>query len=114
MQDIPQSKIEILLWLLRLRRLIRVTGASMLPALQSGDELLYNPRAYRALAPEIDHLVVAHDPRDPQNKIIKRVRDVRSDGRVDLRGDNPNESTDSRHFGPIPPDLILGRVTSRF
>ena len=114
MKDIPQSKIEILLWLLRLRRRIRVTGASMRPTLNVGDELFYDPRAYRSSQPDIDEIVVACDPRQRTRKIIKRVRDVREDGRIDLRSDNAIEGADSRQFGPVSPDLILGRVTSRF
>ena len=34
---------EIVLWLLRLRRRFRVTGASMFPLLSEGDEVLIDP-----------------------------------------------------------------------
>jgi signal peptidase I len=34
-------------------------------------------------------------------------------GTVVLLGDNPAESIDSRHYGPVPSDLILGRVRRR-
>ena len=86
----------------------------MLPELKEGDELFYHPRAYHNQTPQIDDIVVAYDPRNRQRKLIKRVRDVREDGRVDLRGDNPTASTDSRQFGPVPQESILGRITSRF
>ena len=31
-------------------------------------------------------------------------------GHIWLEGDNPNNSTDSRHYGTVPAALILGRV----
>jgi hypothetical protein len=46
--------------------------------------------------------------------LIKRVKVRLEDGRYRLEGDNPLESTDSRTFGPVTREFILGRVTSRF
>ena len=111
MQVLTQSKKEILFWVLRLRKRQRVTGASMLPGLKEGDEVLLNPRDTR---PCIGDIVVARDPRQPERKLIKRVTAVDERGWADLRGDNPTASTDSRTFGLVPPELIVGRVTSRF
>lgn len=34
-------------------------------------------------------------------------------GRLDVRGLNPDDSHDSRHFGTIAPEALLGVVTSR-
>ncbi len=85
----------------------------MLPLLKEGEILLYNPRAYRHRSPQIDDIVVARHPISGI-EIVKRVRDVREDGRVDLRGDNIGPSEDSRHYGPVDPGLILGRVTGYF
>jgi len=34
-------------------------------------------------------------------------------GHVWLEGDNPDNSTDSRHYGPLPVDLIRGKVVAR-
>lgn len=111
MNMLPQSKKEILLWVLRLRKRQRVTGASMLPGLKAGDEVLLNPRDTR---PCVGDIVVARDPRQPERKMIKRVTAVDERGWLDLRGDNPAQSTDSRTFGLVSPELVVGRVTSRF
>jgi signal peptidase I len=35
------------------------------------------------------------------------------DGHVWLEGDNPANSSDSRHYGPVPASLIVGRVLCR-
>ena len=101
---------ELLLWLIRLRRRFRVTGASMFPLLTAGDEVLVDPRAYRQQPPQIGDIVVAQHPTQADLQIIKRVAQVMGDGRFHLQGDNANESSDSL----VPPNLILGRVTSKF
>ncbi len=46
-------------------------------------------------------VVVLRDPRSPSRWLLKRCVD-RVGGLVDLRGDNPSESTDSRDFGLVP------------
>ena len=105
---------ELLLWLLRLRRRYRVTGASMAPLLEPGDEVLADPRAYRRSPPRSGDIVVARHPFCTDLLLIKRVVEVHEDGTCVLEGDNPAESTDSRAFGALPRERILGRVTSRF
>ena len=105
---------ELLFWLLRLRRRVGVTGASMIPHLQPGDELLVDHRAYRQRSPQVGDIVVAHRPDRTEITIIKRVDAVEQDGRLFLLGDNPASSTDSRSFGLVPPENILGKATSKF
>jgi len=106
--------LELLLWLLRLRRRFRVTGASMSPLLQPGDEVLADPRAYRRRPPRPGDIVVARHPFRTDLRLVKRVTAVLENGHCLLEGDNPQESTDSRAFGSLPPERLLGRVTSRF
>ena len=101
---------ELLLWILRLRRRYRVTGASMFPLLVAGDEVLVDSRAYRQQQPQIGDIVIAQHPAQADLQIVKRVADVIGDGRYHLQGDNANESSDSL----VPANLILGRVTSKF
>ncbi|NKQ37236.1 MAG: nickel-type superoxide dismutase maturation protease [Chloroflexi bacterium] len=115
MTDLPQSNAaELLRWLLRRRRRFRVTGDSMLPLLQPGDEVLVDTHAYRQRPPAPGDLVVARHPYQTGVKLVKRVQDVDEHGRCLLTGDNPLYSSDSRAFGRIAPENILGRVTSRF
>ena len=46
--------------------------------------------------------------------IVKRIVAVLPDNTCILIGDNATASTDSRQFGAIPFDRIIGKVTSRF
>lgn len=85
----------------------------MVPTLKEGDVLLYSPRAYKAALPHVGDVVIACHPARAGLKIVKRVGNVTGDGRLFLTGDNPSETTDSRHFGHVPIDEILGKVTSR-
>jgi nickel-type superoxide dismutase maturation protease len=105
---------ELLLWFLRLRRRFRVTGASMAPLLQPGDEVLVNPRAYRRMPPHPGDIIVARHPYRTDLRLVKRIAEVLENGYCVIEGENQSESTDSRVFGPLPPERILGRVTSRF
>ncbi len=90
---------------------MRVTGDSMVPVLNDGDHVLVDPHV-GALAP--GDLVQVRHPDRPELVMVKRVVAVLPDGRLDLRGDNPAASTDSRQFGPVAPDRVRGRVVWRF
>ena len=107
------SALEVLLWLLRFRKRFRVTGTSMAPLLQPGDEVLVAPRAYRQQPPGLGDIVVVQHPYRTDLRLVKRVTAVLENGRYMIEGDNPSDSTDSRSFGPVAPHQILGRVTSR-
>jgi nickel-type superoxide dismutase maturation protease len=103
----------------RLRRL-EVVGDSMAPTLVGGDRVLVLrlPRAW-PLRPGT--LVAVRDPRssDPtgsgldERLLVKRLL-VRTPGGFDVRGDRPEASTDSRHFGPVPRRAVVGRVLYRY
>lgn len=91
-----------------------VEGESMAPALQAGDWLLVDLAPYRSTIPRRGHIVMAYDPRDRRRTLVKRVESVSLHGDIELRGDNPNASTDSRTFGPLHHDALLGRVRWRY
>ncbi len=114
-ETLPESSyLELLLWLLWQRKRFRVTGLSMIPLLKPGEEVLVNPKAYHQSLPQVRDLVVAVHPYRPDLKIIKRVVFVSEDGSCFLQGDNLTESSDSRSFGLVVAEKILGKVTSRF
>ncbi|HUG83182.1 MAG TPA: S26 family signal peptidase [Euzebya sp.] len=94
--------------LTRLRRVV-VQGASMVPVLLPGDRVATLP-----LGPQPGRLAVLTDPRSSDRVLVKRVVAVEADGRVRVRGDNSAASTDSRHFGPVPRALVLGRPVYRY
>ena len=105
---------EFLLWILRRRKRFRVTGQSMQPLLEPGEEILINPYAYRRSLPEINDVVVVIHPHKPNLEIVKRVVAIKQDNTYFLEGDNLLYSTDSRTFGTVALSLILGKATSRF
>ena len=57
-------------------------------------------------------IVAASDPRQPGRSVLKRVADVGPDG-LFLLGDNPEHSTDSRHFGWVPITSVQGKAVYR-
>lgn len=103
------------------------TGPSMEPTLNANSDLVLldrvSPRLGRIATGDI---VVADSPTRPGETVCKRVAavageripgsffaDVVPPGCVWLLGDNRRNSTDSRIYGPVPRDVIKGRVVLR-
>ncbi len=111
-----------------------VSGESMLPTLKSGQRVLTS-KAYWLVGPIKQKDVVVLKDDGPTGYIIKRVYkmagevvdwslvpetfDFRSgefkvpDGNVYVLGDNREVSEDSRKFGPVPLEKIIGKVVIR-
>lgn len=106
--------LEFIFWIFGRRKRFRVTGISMQPLLQPGEEILINPFAYKKASPQVNDLVVATHPKKADIEIIKRISHITEDDNLFLIGDNPKHSTDSRNFGAIPLKNIIGKVTTRF
>ena len=116
--EVPRSGWqEMALWLMRRRRLLRVTGDSMAPTLAAGEVVMLDPNAYHKRNPREDEIVVARHPRQAELRIVKRVAAVfESDTegvQLVLASDNAAAGADSRVFGPVAVDLVLGQVISR-
>jgi nickel-type superoxide dismutase maturation protease len=82
----------------------------MEPHLHAGDCVLVR-RGRRA---RVGDVVVVRRPDRGDLMVVKRVREVLSDGRLWLAGDNPSASDDSRVFGAVPPGAVEGRVLWRY
>ena len=94
---------------------VEVQGGSMAPALLPGDRLLVESRSYRRRAPRPGEVVLAADPRESRRELIKRVAAIDDAGAAaDLRGDAPDQSTDSRDFGAVPLSAIRWRAAFRY
>ena len=104
---------ELALWAMGRRVRYRVRGTSMEPALSDGSFVLVDPRAFARRAPEPGEVVVARHPFRTDVRLIKRVRERPSEGRVALAGDRADVSTDSRDFGAVPVADVVGRVVLR-
>lgn len=86
----------------------------MTPTLLVGDWLLVDPEAYRSRPPAPGDLVLVPDPRVASRLLVKRVSTIHAGGRLDVRGDSPDRSTDSRVFGSVEAAAIEGRPWFRY
>lgn len=112
----------------------QVMGPSMLPTLSAtGDILLLERVSTRFKKIKSGDVVMALSPENPRLVVCKRVLGIEGDriavlppssiglvqqvvipkGHVWLQGDNPSNSTDSRHYGPVPYALLQGKVFVR-
>jgi nickel-type superoxide dismutase maturation protease len=94
---------------------VEVAGTSMRPTLEPGDWAL----AVRVRHVRRGDVVVVEHPERPGFELVKRVvhvaGDVAADGselvdEVWIEGDEPEASSDSRRFGPVPQGLVRGTV----
>lgn len=110
----------------------------MEPDLLEGDRLLVDPRAFRRRAPRAGEIVVLRDPEDPTRLLVKAVGPgdadgassgspldgLRSPARAAAIGGSSasvvvvsrriDEGRDSRRFGPVPLDRLVGLVWYRY
>ncbi|KAJ3103977.1 hypothetical protein HDU97_009632 [Phlyctochytrium planicorne] len=106
------------------------TGPSMLPTFNIGGDLVLVEYLSWKWFRKVDRgeVVVAISPLNPHRAICKRILGLPGDrvlvdptksttdfvtvpkGHVWLQGDNLNNSTDSRTYGPVPMGLLRGKV----
>ena len=95
------------------RQHLRVVGTSMERTLKEGDLVTYKKLNQNNINLEIGDIVVAYHPKTKNKLIIKRIHRIYQD-KFDLRGDNILSSTDSRGWGLIELNLIVGKVEKIF
>ncbi|MGA8296594.1 MAG: S26 family signal peptidase [Acidimicrobiales bacterium] len=88
---------------------VAISGPSMLPTLESGDHLLVR-RTRRARPHE---LVVFFDPDGGPRLVVKRVVALHRQG-LEVVGDNPGASRDSKDFGLVPYRRVVGVAWYRY
>ncbi|XP_057637564.1 mitochondrial inner membrane protease subunit 1 isoform X2 [Chionomys nivalis] len=108
---------------------VMCSGPSMEPTIQNSDIVFAENLSRHFYAIQRGDIVIAKSPSDPKSNICKRVIGLEGDkilttsssdisksrnyvptGHVWLEGDNLQNSTDSRYYGPIPYGLIRGRI----
>ncbi|MFV2117751.1 nickel-type superoxide dismutase maturation protease [Streptomyces sp. Act-28] len=87
-----------------------VTGPSMVPTLHHGDRLLVHYGA----PPCPGAVVVLRHPLQQDLLIVKRLVERRDGGWWVLGDNQAAEAVDSRAFGTVPAELVLGRVRARY
>ena len=95
------------------RQHLRVVGDSMENTISEGDLIIYKKINPKNLELEVGDIVVASHPKIKSKLIIKRVYQIHQT-KFDLRGDNSLSSTDSREWGLLELDLIVGKVEKIF
>ena len=87
----------------------KVKEQSMEPWIREGDFVLVNKMSYLFLKPKIGHVVVARHPQKPGTLLLKRIAKEKN-GMYWLEGDFVLKSIDSRHFGWLKIDFLIGKV----
>tara|TARA_Y100001968_G_scaffold55280_1_gene46509 strand:+ start:131 stop:505 length:375 start_codon:yes stop_codon:yes gene_type:complete len=95
------------------RQHLRVVGESMKGTLSEGDLITYKKINPNNPDLEIGDIVIASHPESKSKLIIKRIYGMYQN-KFDLRGDNLLFSTDSREWGLIELDYIVGKVEKIF
>ena len=95
------------------RQHLRVVGESMLGTISEGDLITYKKIDFKNPDLGIGDIVIASHPKIKNKLIIKRIYGMHQN-KFDLRGDNLLFSTDSREWGLIELDLIVGKVEKIF
>lgn len=84
---------------------VRIVGPSMEPALRNGDWWLVR-RGGRVRPGDV---IAFRHPHRPEALLVKRVSHAEADGWWVL-GDRVDASEDSRRFGAVPHDALVGRL----
>jgi nickel-type superoxide dismutase maturation protease len=85
----------------------------MSPTLRPGDRVVVLQWSC-SRRPTLGDVVVFREPDAHLTFAVKRIVGIEVDRKLSVRGDNANVSRDSREFGPITPELVVGRVIYRY
>ena len=110
MNDLPEATFfDKALVLLGSRLKYICEGTSMNPTLRDGEVVLVD----RDAEINVGDIVVAKQPVEQITEVVKRVARINERGHYFLVGDNPDDSTDSRHYGAVTREYIKGKVVAR-
>lgn len=85
----------------------KISGHSMEPKLKNGSIVLVSSIFYLLRKPKVNDVIAF---KNFDGKIlIKRIKNIEK-GNFFMEGDNKKDSLDSKSFGAISKDMILGKV----
>jgi nickel-type superoxide dismutase maturation protease len=88
-------------------RLLKISGDSLSPEFNHGDFVLVSKIPYYLFPPSIGEVIAFRQP--GYGILIKRIQAVHPDGGFEVIGSHP-DSVDSRVFGPVLYEKIIGKV----
>jgi signal peptidase I len=88
-------------------KLLKITGDSLTPEYQNGDFVIISKIPFLFSPASPGDVIAFHQP--GYGLMIKRIQYITQDGGVNVIGSHP-ESIDSRVFGPIRKESMLGKV----
>ncbi len=91
---------------------VTVSGDSMSPQFLDGDILEIDSKIYEYTDPQKDDIILFEHPYIKDFLMLKKIIFI-EDGKYHVEGINKSESTDSRSFGKISRDKIIGKVVSK-
>uniref|UniRef100_A0A913HDE5 IMP2-like protein n=2 Tax=Strongyloides stercoralis TaxID=6248 RepID=A0A913HDE5_STRER len=108
--------------------IIVCNGDSMEPTISSGDIVLGERLTIKFGKLKINDIVALISPNDSNTLLCKRIthkefekvenyslfyKTILPKGFIFVQGDNRQQSSDSRHFGPVPEGLVEVKLTFR-
>jgi len=88
----------------------KVSGPSMEPAFKDGDRVIINRPVYLFSPPKTGDIVAVKPPKDRPKILLKKIKKAIREKQYSVVGINPTDSYDSRFFGPVSKEMIIGRV----
>ena len=90
---------------------VSIVGNSMEPTLHHGDEVSFEEFGTQNL--RMGDIILCYHPFIKNKRIVKRVINIIKEQHIYIRGDNSNESSDSRSFGPINKNKIIAILKAK-
>jgi signal peptidase I len=97
----------------KVSRRFHVEDWSMAPTFLPGERIKVDTEVYKHRDPLPGEVIVMLDPEVEGRKLLKRVKEVKRTDKgtaVFVVGDNELRSRDSRHFGMVGMELVVGLV----
>lgn len=88
-------------------KLLKISGDSLAPEYQIGDFVMISKIPFLFIPPSPGDIIAFRQP--GYGLLIKCIQQITADGELIVVGSHP-ESVDSREFGPIKKENILGKV----